>query len=172
MRKSTKAVAEQFVVWLSTTKRGALALWLLEAVSFGVGALVMMFVMYHVEYRMFPVITNWTIGPVVRQNDTYIFEGTMIKNRSCTLIATNVMAVPKVPLAPRVLLYRIKPTEIDGGNIPTGISTWGPWAMKIPQAFIEHRNEIAWIDVIGQHRCHGLWDQETYYGRVEMSQLP
>ncbi len=172
MKRSSKAVAGQFVVWLSTTKMGTLTLWFVESMAFGLGALVMMFILYHGETSLFPVITDWKINPVIRQGDTYVLEGTMSKARSCTLIATNVMAVPKVPLAPRVLLYRIKPTEIDGGNIPTGSSTWGPWTMKIPQAFVEHRNEIAWIDVIGHHRCHGFWDQETYYGRVAMELLP
>jgi hypothetical protein len=172
MKRSSKAVAEQFVVWLSTTKMGTLTLWFVESIAFGLGALVMMFILYHGETRLFPVITDWKINPVIRQGDTYVLEGTMNKTRSCTLIATNVMAVPKMALAPRVLLYRIKPTEIDGGNIPTGSSTWGPWTMNIPKAFLDNRDKIAWIDVIGQHRCHGFWDQETYYGRVEMEQLP
>ncbi len=172
MKRSSRAVAEHFVVWLSTTRMGTLTLWVVESIAFGLGALIAMFVMYHGETKFFPVITNWTINPVVRTGDTYELSGTFVKERPCTLLATSILAVPKAPLVPRITLYQIKPTEIEGGNIPTGASTWGPWTMKIPRAFIENRNKIAWIDIIGHHQCHGFWSQETYYGRVEMEQLP
>jgi hypothetical protein len=172
MKRSSRAVAEHFVVWLSTTRMGTLTLWLVESIAFGLGALVMMFIMYQAETRLFPVIRDWRLNPVVRQGDLYILQGTMVKTRPCTLLATSIMAVPKIALAPRVTLYQIKPTEIDGGQLPTGASTWGPWQMHIPKAFLENRDKIAWIDVIGHHRCHGFWDQETYYGRVNMEQLP
>lgn len=172
MTRSNRAVAEWLVVWLSTTRLGKVAVWIAESVAFALGALMMMFVLYHAETRLLPVISQWTLNPVVRDGGNYILSGTMVKTRPCTLLATSIMAVPKQPLAPRVTLYQIKPQEIDGGQLPTGKSTWGPWTMKIPQAFIEHRDKIAWIDVIGHHRCHGFWDQETYYGRVEMGALP
>lgn len=172
MRADTRAMTDTLVVWLTGTRLGAVALRVLESMAFAAGALMMGFVLYHGERMFFPVIREWKLNPVVRNGDTYLLSGTMVKTRPCTLVATSVMAVPKVPLAPRVLLYQIKPTEIDGGNVPTGASTWGPWAMAIPKAFLDHRDKIAWIDIFGHHRCHGFWDQETYYGRVEMGELP
>ena len=172
MNRAVKSLTDTLALWLTSSKGGKVALWVAESVAFGLGALMMGFVMYHGERMFFPVITEWKIDPVVRSGNQYVLSGTMVKHRPCTLVATSVMAVPKAPLLPRVTLYQIKPTEIDGGNIPTGHGTWGPWAMNIPKAFLDNRDKIAWIDIIGHHRCHGFWDQETYYGRVEMAQLP
>ncbi len=172
MQRSIKARVETAIVWLSTTRRGSAVLWLMDSLSFAVGAMIMGFIAFQAETRWSPVITHWQINPIERVGSTYTLSGTMVKARPCTLLATSIMAVPKVQFAPRVTLYQIKPEEIDGGQLPTGAATWGPWTMNIPKAFIDNRDKIAWIDVIGHHRCHGFWDQETYYGRVEMSQLP
>ncbi len=163
---------EKLVQWLMHTRRGAVMLWIIERTAFLLGMCAAAFITWNIESRMFPVITDWTINPVVREADRYVLSGTLNKNRACTLIATSIMAVPKAPLIPRITLYQIKPNEIDGGNVPTGASTWGPWVMDIPKAFIENRDKIAWIEIIGHHRCHGLWDQETNYGSIRMDQLP
>jgi hypothetical protein len=167
-----RAAMEYFAVWLISTKRGGIVIWCLKQGALALGALITLWCIYQIETRFMPVIVNWTINPVIREGDRYILSGSMHKTRPCELVSTSVLAVPNVPLVPRVLLYQIKPGEIDGGNLPTGISTWGPWAMKIPKALVEHRKDIAYIDVVGSHKCHGLWTQETLYGSVKMEQLP
>lgn len=133
---------------------------------------VLMVITHKVETWLFPVVRNWDLQLVERIDDSYILKGTMNKVRACELIATNVMAVPKNPVYPRVLLYRVRPDEIDGGNAPTGFSQWGPWAMKIPKAFSDLRSQIDYIEVVGTHRCHAFWVQETLYGRVSLERLP
>jgi hypothetical protein len=167
-----RAALEYFALWLIETKRGKLVVWFLERGALALGALITLWCLYQIETRFMPVITKWDINPVIRQGDRYILGGTMTKDRACELVSTSVMAVPNIPLAPRVLIYQIKPNEIDGGNIPTGSTTWGPWTMNIPKAFLDNRDKIAWIEIVGSHRCHALWTQETLYGRVEMGQLP
>lgn len=144
----------------------------INAIAPAFGALVALWIIWNVEVRWFPVITNWNLTSVERSGDRYTMSGSMMKGRSCELLATNVLAVPKVALAPRVLLYRIDPQDIDGGNAPTGFSQWGPWTMDIPRSFLRHRDEIAYIEVVGIHRCHAFWNQETLYGTIQMEQLP
>ncbi len=167
-----RAVFEHLLLWLVATKRGRIVIWLLERGAFAIGALITLWCIYQIETRFMPVITKWSINPVIRVADDYILSGTMNKTRPCELVSTSVLAVPNIPLAPRVLLRQIKPGEIDGGNIPTGVSTWGPWTMHIPEAFVKNRDKIAYIEIVGSHRCHALWTQETLYGTVRVEQLP
>ncbi|MBS4019962.1 MAG: hypothetical protein KGZ68_17205 [Dechloromonas sp.] len=158
--------------WLLETTPGRVALRFLELCAFTVGALLMLWVVYMAETRFAPVIEDWKLEYIERQDGHYVLGGTLVKTRACELISTSVMAVPKQPLAPRVLVYQIKPDELVGGNAPTGFSTWGPWRVEIPKALLTHREHISFLEVVGHHRCHGLWTQETLYGRVFSDRLP
>lgn len=158
--------------WIATTRKGWMLLKVMEFICFVVGVLIAIWAVYMIETRFFPVIKGWQLDYVARAGDTYTLSGSMHKTRVCELISTNVLSVPKTPLAPRVLLYKISPQDIDGGNAPTGHMQWGPWTMQIPQSFLSRRDEIAFIEVVGIHRCHAWWNQETYYGRITMEQLP
>ncbi len=161
-----------FACWMLETTRGRMVLWVVERLSMLMGVLIAGWMLYQVEHYLLPVIKEWKLEEVQRSDDNWVVRGTMHKVRPCELVATSVMAVPKMPLAPRVLVYQIKPEEILGGNAPAGFVTWGPWTMKIPQALEQHRDQISSIEVIGHHRCHALWTQETLYGSVRMDQLP
>ena len=158
--------------WMLETTRGRICLWLVECVALFAGALLSAWMLYQTEHYALPVIKDWKLESVEREGDYWVVRGTMNKVRSCELVATSVMAVPKMPLAPRVLVYQIKPSEILGGNAPTGLVTWGPWSMEIPKALLQHRDDISSLEVIGHHRCHALWTQETLYGSVRMEALP
>jgi hypothetical protein len=125
-----------------------------------------------IETRFFPVVEHWDLQTIERAGDHYILNGKLNKVRACEMVATTVMAVPKIPLAPKVLLYRISPDELAGAQIPTGVTEWGPWRMKIPEAFLQHRDKIDYIEIVGIHRCHAFWLQETVYGRVSVERLP
>lgn len=164
--------AQRFINWLLDTNTGGVVLWLLERVALVVGALCALFIVYSVERHFAPVIKDWRLDYVERVDGDYVIAGTMFKSRACELISTSVMAVPKASLAPRHLIFQIKPNEIIGGNAPTGSSTWGPWQVPIPKGLLEQRDKIAFLEVVGHHKCHGLWSQETLYGRVPMERLP
>lgn len=127
---------------------------------------------YKVETKFMPVVSHWDLQSVERVGDHYILNGTLTKERPCEMVATTVMAVPKMKLAPKVLLYRISPHEFAGAQVPTGRSEWGPWRMKIPEAFTRHRDKIDYIEIVGIHRCHAFWMQETVYGRIAEERLP
>ena len=158
--------------WLLETRSGKLAMWCIERTAFLVGALLMLWAVYMVETRFIPVIDKWRLDYVDREGDHYVMGGVMHKQRACELIATSIMAVPAQRFAPRILIYQIKPHELNGGNAPTGYSTWGPWRLAIPQTFLDQREHISFLEVVGHHRCHGFWTQETLYGRVSVEMLP
>ena len=158
--------------WLLETPGGRTTLWALERIAFVVGAVLTLWVLFMVETRFMPVITKWSLDYVHRDGDHYVLGGTLHKERACELIATSIMAVPKAALAPRSLIYQLKPDELLGGNAPVGFTTWGPWRMAIPKAFLEHRDDISFLEVVGHHRCHAGWTQQTLYGRVPLERLP
>lgn len=163
---------EAFSHWLLTCTRGRMVLWWLERAAFMLGLLVSGWMLYMVEHHFFPVVKDWKLAYIYKQNGHFVLGGTLYKPRACELISTSVMAVPKAPLLPRQLVYQVKPHEVLGGNAPTGFVTWGPWEVAVPKALVTHRDEIAFIEVIGHHRCHALWTQETLYGVVRVEELP
>lgn len=162
---------DDFICWLYDTARGKVILWVLERMAFALGAIVMLWAVAELESRLAPVVTNWSMDYAERRGDVIVLGGRLKKNRACELVSTSVMAVPKRALAPRRLIWQAKPHEIMGGNTPTGLTTWGPIEIRIPAALLQNQNEISYLEVIGIHRCHALWSQETHYGTVEVSRI-
>lgn len=165
--------AGEFIAhWIMCSRNGRLILKGLEAAAFVLGMVIMGWVLYMVETRFFPVVTGWKLEYIEKRDGQYHMGGVLRKERACELIATDVMAVPKMPLLPRQSIYRIKPFEFPGAQVATGYTQWGPWDMDIPAAFTKHRDQIAFIEVVGIHRCHAFWMQETVYGRIRTEDLP
>lgn len=163
---------EERISFLLHTRVGAVLLKAAEILAPVLGALAVLFLIWNVETRFFPVVQEWALETVEREDGHYLLEGSLRKVRACELVATSVVAVPRQPLAPSILIYQIRPDELVGANAPTGLSTWGPWRMSIPKKFSENIDKIAFIEVVGHHRCHAMWTQETLYGRVPIERLP
>ncbi len=158
--------------WLFETRTGRIARWLLRFSATVVGFMGALFIIQQTETRFFPVVTQWKLNSIEQVDDTYVVQGEMVTARSCEHLSTSIMAVPNVPLVPRVMLHQIKPGEIIGGHSPVGFGTWGPWAMHIPPAFAANRDKIDRIEIIGHHRCHLLWAQDTVYGSIPVGRIP
>lgn len=163
---------DRVAYWLGWTYRGQIVFWVIERLAFGLGVVLMALALQAVERRFFPVITDWSLDYITREANRYTMGGTMRKDRACELLHTSVMAIPKVPLAPRVLVYQVNPNEILGAGGPVGDFTWGPWTVRVPEALMGRLDWIDAIEVVGHHRCHALWTQETVYGRVPVERLP
>lgn len=163
---------EFFAHLLMSSRNGRAILKVLEIIAFFIGMICASLLLNTIDTKFFPVITDWKIDFIERRGNQYHMGGVMIKRRACELIATEVVAVPKIPLAPRFSLYRIKPYDFPGAQVPTGFSRWGPWDMDIPAEFLSHRKEISFIEVVGVHRCHAAWLHETVYGRIQVENLP
>lgn len=162
---------EDRIFFMLHTRAGRFLLKTADIFAPILGALLTMFVIWNVETRFFPVIKDWTLYSVERDGDHFVLDGELQKVRACELVATSIVAVPSIPLAPSILVYQIRPYELNGANAPTGRTTWGPWRMPIPRAFSENIDRISYIKVVGHHRCHALWTQETVYGRVPIERL-
>ncbi len=159
--------------WFLQSRRGPLAMRIVQFLAPFVAVLAAFFIAWQTEKMFFPVIGDWRLDAVERKGNTYVVQGSMRKLRGhCELINTSVVAVLKNPLLPSQVLYSIQPTEILGGNAPSGLITWGPWTMNIPDAFTKNRHLIDHLEIVGLHRCHWLWPQETMYGRIELERLP
>jgi hypothetical protein len=163
---------DRVAYWLAWTYRGQIVWWMVERAAFVLGAVLMMWLVHTVERKAFPVITEWSLDYISREANTYTMGGVMRKDRPCELLHTSVMAVPKIPLAPKVLIYQVQPHEILGAGGPVGKFTWGPWQVKVPDKLMGKLDWVEAIEVVGHHRCHMLWNQETVYGRVPVERLP
>lgn len=136
------------------------------------GALIVLAGIWFVETRFFPVITDWQLEYIQRHGGAFHMGGVLRKARTCELVSTDVLAVPRNPLAPRVTVYRVAPHEFAGSQVSTGLSEWGPWSVMVPKALDANRDKIDRIEVVGVHRCHAFWLQETLYGAVPIDRIP
>lgn len=164
---------ERYSHMLMLAPNGRHILRWLEALAFVIGAALMLVVVYMADTRLFPVVTDWRLDYIEREGDAYRVGGALRKTRPCELVITEVMAVPTSPLQPRRSIYRVKPYHMTGASVSTGYHAWGPWSIRIP-ALLEtaKREQFAYIEVVGVHRCHGLWLHETVYGHIRMEDLP
>lgn len=124
------------------------------------------------EQRFFPVVTQWDLSYIERQGDYFVMGGRLYKDRRCELVNTVVVGVPRNPLLPRVTIYQIDPNEMLGADVPVGNHTWGPWEVRIPKTLLQYKDMLGSIEVVGRHRCHALWLQETVYGDVPIERVP
>lgn len=132
---------------------------LMSVMIFGpiVGALIAFFAIYQIEMRFFPVVTNFKIETLDKEIGEYVVTGVYKKQRPCEFVATNIIATG--PNIPATLVYQVKQSDI-GANVSTGLIKWGPYRIPEPKSF----NGITAIQIIGIHRCHIFWSQETVYG--------
>lgn len=144
----------------------------LSALMPALGFFLCLVVIYNFEARYNPIVTNWSLDSVEVRGDSYVVSGRLTKNRACELLSTSIVAVPKDD-GPRSIIYQLHPDDqILGGDGPRGTSTWGPWSVPIPAPLIQHRAAIDRLEIIGTHRCHALWVQETMYGSIPIERLP
>jgi hypothetical protein len=158
--------------WLLQSRRGPLVMRIASKLAPVVAMLAVLFMVRQTEMMFFPVIKDWRMESITRDGNRFVVNGSMRKARPCELVNTSVVAVMSNPLFPSRLLYQIAPEEILGGNSPVGLHTWGPWSMPIPPEFLKYREHIDHIEIVGHHRCHLLWNQETIYGQIPVEQIP
>lgn len=158
--------------WIYRTQTGRVVLRLLEIAAFFLGGLLTMWLCYRTEMTFFPVVEDWSLDYVVKEADgSYTVGGALRKERACELIAVNVLAVPKEHFEPRIPVLSIHPKNIIGGQIPTGFSQWGPWNTQLPKDMLKIRQKVDYLEVVGTHKCHAFWEQETVYGSIPMERL-
>lgn len=143
----------------------------IKALSFLLGGSAVLLGFQYVEYHHMPVIKAWSMEYIERDADAYVVGGYLTKARACELLAVSILAVPRDPSIPRSLVHQARPDDILGGNVPTGRATWGPWRVRLPATVAQRARELSHLEVVGTHRCHALWTQDTLYGAVQMEAL-
>lgn len=131
-----------------------------------------LWIIQEIERRFFPVISQWTLDYIDRRGDYLVMGGKLYKSRTCELVNTLVVGVPKNSLSPRVLIHQVSPSELTGADVTVGLHMWGPWEIRIPAILQQYKDQIGGIEIVGRHRCHVLWMQETVYGFVPIEKVP
>ena len=152
-------------VWFCTqTRLGRALVALVYLMAQIVGVFIALGAIYQLEMRFFPVVSEFQIYDIKKAPGTVTVSGTYNKVRACELLITNVIGVSKN--GPALLLHQIRPAD-DGANLPTGKARWGPYTLTTPTDW----GETSHIQVVGVHRCHALWSQQTVYASFPVGQF-
>jgi hypothetical protein len=152
-------------VWFCTeTRLGRAIVSLIYFLAQVVGVFLAFFVIYQVEMRWFPVVSAFQITDIKKLSPTVAVSGTYVKARPCELLITNVIGISAG--GPALLLHQVRPAD-DGANLPTGKARWGPYTFSKPADWADTTH----IQVVGVHRCHALWSQQTTYASFPVEQF-
>lgn len=129
------------------------------------GMFVSLWLIWNVEMRFFPVVTDFKVSQVISTADGYMAYGELRKARSCEFLGLTIYAHSEGE--PKLLIGQFK-KDIFGSDVGTGHQTWGPWTMAFPPAVAQYDH----IQLQGTHRCHALWMQTTEYFSMSTKDLP
>lgn len=152
-------------VWFCTqTRLGRAMVALIYFMAQVTGIFIAFFIIYQAEMRLFPVVSQFQITSIDKTPGAVAVSGTYTKARPCELLITNVLGVSLT--GPATLLHQIRPAD-DGANLPTGKARWGPYKFSPPADWADTTH----INVVGVHRCHALWSQQTVYASFPVEQF-
>lgn len=141
------------------------AKFLVNAVAPAFGMLLSLWLIYNVETRFFPVVTDFTVSSITKSADGYTAYGELNKSRTCEFLGLTIYA--HRPGAPKLLLAQYK-KDIFGSDVGAGRQTWGPWTMQLPEKIRAYEH----LEIQGTHRCHALWLQNSRYIDFDIRSLP
>ena len=141
---------------------GWAALGMLAAIT----ACLTMLGIYFVERRFLPVVEDWHVTSIRAVPGAIEVSGSFRKLRDCELVQTNVILLRGQ--SPALVLAQIdgEAGYGPGTNVPEGHIQWGPMRLPAPPHLLRAMDDYDVIKVVGRHRCHLLWPQETIYGYV------
>ena len=137
----------------------------INAVAPGFGLLVALWIIWNVETRFFPVVTDFKVSVIERSPAGYTAYGELVKSRSCEFLGLTIYA--NKPDAPKLVVAQFK-KDIFGSDVGTGHQTWGPWTTNLPPKIAEYE----YLEIQGTHRCHALWLQTSEYVNFPIKDLP
>lgn len=125
-------------------------LWLALLVSGAVILTALASLAETVERTLFPVVEKFEVLSIVRDENTVLVSGTLIKSRKCQIVGLRAMSEADSMLQ---VDYLDRPAGADLFTRPTGLSTWGPWRI--------HSGGARYVMLVSEHRCHWFWTVET-----------
>lgn len=130
------------------------------------GFLMTLWIVYNVETRFFPVVSDFQIQAIIQnqKDKKLILWGTLDKKRSCELLNLSVYRHPGSEPMELLIQYQ---KNILGADAGVGPQTWGP----IPVYFPTHVKDEDEIEIIALHRCHAVWLQQTQYIRFRYGDM-
>lgn len=131
---------------------------LLNRIAPALGVALVIWLAYHLEQRLLPVITDFKVERIERTETGWRAWGAYNKRRVCELISSNVVAYGEGPAR---LLLQVKPFDAPAGHI-----AWGPY--DIPRA----ERPFTRVQVVSTHRCHPLWASQAVYLDIDARDLP
>lgn len=138
---------------------------LLDMFAPAFGFVTLIWILYNIETRFFPVVTDFTIQSIAKdERGRYILSGTLDKGRSCELLNLSVYRLDGDK--PMNLLVQFQ-KNILGADAGVGTQHWGPIPVTLPDT-LKADDEI---DIVALHHCHALWLQESSYARVRYGDL-
>ena len=115
-----------------------------------------------VERFLYPVVSEFKVGEVMRQGNLLTLHGSLNKHRDCQTIALNAYA-QKPNQLPQLADLNIAQ---DGGSekIITralGEQKWGPWYVTAPEGPFK-------LSFFVRHRCNPIYDVTTALTTVDI----
>lgn len=164
---------ERLALWFAHTRRGRVVLWVGERALMALAAAATLLAFATVEDSFMPVVSGWRLDYVQRDPGAghYVVGGVLFKRRSCEHIVTSVVAVMRDRSQASVMVAQVRDDQVVGGSSPVGYGAWGPLVVRVPAEVSAILPRVDHLLVVGTHRCHALWQQETVYGRVPVEVL-
>lgn len=148
-----------------TAATSTMAKFAVNAVAPVFGFVVALWIIWNVETRFYPVVTDFHVSSIVKTDGGYTAYGELRKTRSCEFLGLTIYAHREN--APKLLVAQYK-KDIFGSDVGTGHQTWGPWTANLPAAV----SRFDHLEIQGTHRCHALWLQTTEYANMAIKELP
>ena len=125
---------------------------------------VSLLIAYTIDTRVFPVVRDFTVNTVNRQDGLVTIEGTLLKVRDCDFLGLAVYGLPdgdtRLPLP-----HWTEQAPTRGRGV--GFQPWGPWRISVPDV-----PEIQYIEIVATHRCVGPWTQSAIYTAFDIRKAP
>lgn len=106
-----------------------------------------------IDSNVYPVVSQFNVQQVVKDETEVILYGSMWKNRDCRYL--NMTAYYKDRMAEESSPVHIWFPESVTGTRASIFQTWGPWVVDLPA----HADGS--LSLYVNHRCHTLWDTST-----------
>lgn len=139
------------------------ALSLLMIVS---GIIMSLWTIYNIDTRFFPVVRDFKVEYIRKEPDGgFTAGGTLVKSKPCEFLGLTIYGVKNG--TPKLLVAQFK-KDIFGSDVGQGYQSWGPWTVRLPPALLE----MDQMEIMGTHRCNGMWVQSTVYTTFDLKALP
>ena len=129
------------------------------------GFFLALWLIWNVETRFFPVVTDFRVSNIIHTAEGYMAYGELRKARSCEFLGLTIYAHSDGK--PKLVVAQFK-KDIFGSDVGTGHQSWGPWTAVLPPAITKYEH----LQVQGTHRCHALWMQTSEYISMPIKDLP